>query len=141
MADGPYRVEHDESKNLTNYHDLLQAFINHTDQVELRQTAITNFKFPLKLIEVIQVNSKNSPAIQLADVMIGAALEAGNIMTGHRTEGLDPDDLLPLFGDDQLIHMLPDLDFEAQKEFRRGTQASEMIDYFAANFALKDRGS
>ncbi|WP_406240133.1 DUF3800 domain-containing protein (plasmid) [Acetobacter orientalis] len=141
MADGPYRVEHDESKNLTTYHDLLQAFINHTDQVELRQTAITNFKFPLKLTEVIQVNSKNSPAIQLADVMIGAALEAGNIMTGHRTEGLDPDDLLPLFKDDQLIHMLPDLDFEAQKEFRRGTQASEMIDYFAANFALKDRVS
>ncbi|GAP24076.1 hypothetical protein GLF_0958 [Gluconobacter frateurii NBRC 101659] len=141
MADGPYRVEHDESKNLTTYHDMLQALINHTDQVELRQTAITNFKLPLKLTEVIQVNSKNSPAIQLADVMIGAALEAGNIMTGHRAEGLDPDDLLALFRDDQLIHMLPDLDFGAQKEFRRGTQASEIIDYFAANFASEDRGA
>ena len=62
-------------------------------------------------------------------------------MTGQRTEGLDPDTLLPLFKDDQLIHMLPDLDFEAQKEFRRGTQASEVIDYFAAHFAFKDRVS
>lgn len=141
MTDGPYRVEHDESKNLATYHDLLQAFIDHTDEVELRQTAIASFKFPLKLTEVAQVNSKTSPAIQLADVMIGAALEAGNIMTGQRTEGLDPDALLPLFQDDQLIHMLPDLDFEAQKEFRRGTQASEVIDYFAANFASKGRVS
>lgn len=141
MTDGPYRVEHDESKNLATYHDLLKAFIDHTDEVELRQTAIASFKFPLKLTEVIQVNSKTSPAIQLADLMIGAALEAGNIMTGQRTEGLDPNALLPLFKDDQLIHMLPDLDFEAQKEFRRGTQASEVIDYFAANFASKSRVS
>lgn len=137
MADGPYRVEHDESKNLATYRDLLQAFIDHTDEAELRQSVIASIKFPLKLTEVTQVNSKNSPAIQLADVMIGAALEAGSIMTGKRTEGLDPHDVLSLFKDHQLIHMLPDLDFEAQKEFRKGTQASEVIDYFAANFTSK----
>ncbi len=137
MADGPYRVEHDESKNLAAYHDLLQAFIDHTGEVELRQTAIASFRFPLKLTALTQVDSKTSPAIQLADVVIGAALEAGNIMTGHRTDGLDPEALLPLFRDDQLIHMLPSLDFEAQKAFRQGAQASEMIDYFAANFGGK----
>lgn len=134
MTDGPYRVEHDESKNLANYHDLIQAFIDHTDEVELRQTAIASFKFPLKLSEVSQVNSKDSPAIQLADVLIGAVIEAGNIMTGQRTNGLDPNELLPLFRDDQLIHMIPDLDFGAQKEFRRGTQASEVIEYFSKHF-------
>jgi len=138
MAGGPYRVQHDESKNLDTYHGLLQAFINHTEAVDLRQTAITSFKFPLKLTAVTMVNSNNSPAIQLADVLIGAAVEAANMMTGLRTEGLDPDALLPLFKDDQIIHMVPDLDFEAQKEFRSGTQASEMIDYFAANFASND---
>ncbi len=140
MTDGPYRVKHDESKNLATYHDLLQAFIDHTDEVELRQTAIASFKFPLKLTKVAQVNPTTSPAIQLADVMLGAALEAGNIMTGQRTEGLDPDTLLPFFKDDQLIHMLPDLDFEAQKEFRRGTQASEVIDYFAVELRLQGQG-
>jgi hypothetical protein len=137
MADGPYRVEHDESKNLTTYHELLQAFIDHTGEVELRQSAIASFKFPLKLTELTQVDSKTSPAIQLADLMIGAALEAGNIMTGHRTNGLDPEAFLPLFRDDQLIHMLPSLDFEAQKAFRKGAQASQVIDYFAANFGGK----
>lgn len=139
MTDGPYRVEHDESKNLATYHDLLQAFIDHTDAIELRQTALASFKFPLKLTQVTQVDSKTSPAVQLADVLIGAVLEAGLMMTGRRTDGLDPDALLPLFRDDQLIHMLPDLYFEAQKAFRRGTQAAEVIDYFAANFASRVR--
>lgn len=137
MAEGPYRVEHDESKNLATYHSLLQAFIDHTDAIELRQSTLASFKFPLKLTEVTMVDSKSSPAVQLADVLIGAVLEAGAMMTGRRTEGLDPTALLPLFKDDQLIHMLPDLDFEGQKAFRKGTQAAEVIDYFAANFAGK----
>lgn len=137
MADGPYRVEHDQSKNLSTYHELLQRFIDHTDEIELRQSAIASFKFPLKLTEVVQVDSKASPAVQLADVMIGAALEAGNIMIGQRTDGLDPEAVLPLFAEDQFIHLLPDLDFAAQKEFRKGSQAAQVINYFAANFGSK----
>ena len=82
MSDGPYRVEHDQSKNLEKYHDLLQRFIDHDDAIELRQTAIASFKFPLKLAAVTQVDSKASPAVQLADVMIGAALEAANRLAG-----------------------------------------------------------
>lgn len=137
MSDGPYRVEHDQSKNLGTYHDLLQRFIEHEDEIELRQSAIASFKFPLKLTEVTQVNSKTSPAVQLADVAIGAAVEAANTMTGLRSGGLDPEALMPLYADEQFIHLIPDIDFKAQKQFRRGTQASEVIDYFAANFASK----
>src|SRR5690242_3656612 len=73
------------------YHDLLCRFIDHEGEVELRQSEIANFKFPLKLTEVRQVDSKVSPAVQLADVMIGAALEAANVMTGLRDGGLDPE--------------------------------------------------
>lgn len=137
MSDGPYRVEHDQSKNLETYHDLLQRFIVHEGEIELLQSEIASFKFPLKLTEVTQVDSKTSPAVQLADVMIGAALEAANTMTGLRSGGLDPEALMLLYADDQFIHLIPDIDFEAQKQFRRGTQASEIIDYFAENFNPK----
>ncbi len=137
MADGPYRIEHDQSKNLATYHDLLRRYIDHTDEVEFRFSPISGIKFPLKLREVIQVDSKASPAVQLADVMIGAALEAGSILIGQRNSGLDPDDLLQLFKDDQFIHMVPDTDFEAQKEFRKGCQAAEMMEYFVAHFGGK----
>jgi len=134
MADGPYRVEHDQSKNLLTYHDLLQRFIEHDQDVEFRQTEITSVKFPLKLVEVTQVDSKASPAVQLADVLIGAAIEAGSNMAGLRSDGLDPEAVLSLYADNQFIHLIPSTDFEEQKRFRQGTQANEVIDYFADNF-------
>jgi hypothetical protein len=140
MSAGPYRVEHDESKNLEAYHELLERLIGHHDQIELRQTEIASFKFPLKLTEVRQVDSKVSPAVQLADVMIGAALEASRTMTGQLSGGLDPDALMSLYSDNQFIHLTPSVDFEEQRRFRKGTQAAEVIDYFAANFAAWGRG-
>ncbi|WP_235048465.1 hypothetical protein [Halomonas sp. PBN3] len=44
MADGPYRVEHDQSKNLLSYHNLLERYINHDDEIEFRQSEIASIK-------------------------------------------------------------------------------------------------
>jgi hypothetical protein len=133
MAPGPYRIEHDQSKNLSTYHQLLQWFIDHDADVEFRASPIASMKFPLKLTEVVQVDSKVSPAVQLADVMIGAAIEAIGTMAGQRSGGLDPDALLPLYRDDQIISLGPSVDFEESKAFRRSSQMSEMIDYMTMN--------
>jgi len=135
MADGPYLVEHDQSKNLLTYHDLLLRFINHKKEVTFRQSEIASLTFPLKLQSVTQVDSRASPAVQLADVMIGAAIEATNTLTGQRAGGLNPHDVMSLYADHQIIHMLPSTDFEGQKRFRQGTQANEVIDYFGKNFS------
>ncbi len=67
--------------------------------------------------------------------MVGAALDAANLMIGHRTGELDPNKLMPVYAPEQFIHLVPDLDFKRQREFRADTQASEMIDYFARHFA------
>jgi hypothetical protein len=140
MADGPYSVEHDQSKNLLTYHDLLQRLIDHDQEIEFRQSELATFKFPLKLAEVKQVDSKMSPAVQLADVMIGAAIEAGNNLAGLHSGGLDPEAVLSLYSDHQFIHMIPSVDFDEQRRFRKGTQAAELIDYFSANFFSPRRG-
>lgn len=134
MVDGPYRVEHDQSKNLLTYNTLLQRYIDHDQQIEFHQSEIASIKFPLKLTSVTQVDSKDSPAVQLADVMIGAAIEAGNILTGQRTTGLNAEAVMSLYADHQLIHMLPSIDLAEQQRFRKGTQAAEVINYFAAHF-------
>lgn len=139
MAGGPYRVEHDQSKNLATYNDYLQSFIDHEDVAQFRATEITTLSFPLKLTEVKQVDSKKSPAVQLADVMIGAVIEAANNLTELRPGGLDPEQLLQLYADDQFIHMLPSIDFEEQRRFRQGSQGDEVIDYLAANVIGKKR--
>lgn len=134
IADGPYQVEHDQSKNLLAYHDLLSRYIRHDEAITFRQSEIASITFPLKLQSVTQVDSKTSPAVQLADVMIGAAIEAANALTGQRTGTLDAQEVVGLYADNQLIHMLPSIDFAQQKRFRHGTQAAQVIDYFAKNF-------
>ncbi|MBA5395673.1 DUF3800 domain-containing protein [Pseudomonas aeruginosa] len=134
MADGPYRVEHDQSKNLLTYHDLLQRYIRHEKPITFRQSEIASITFPLKLQSVTQIDSKHSPAVQVADVMIGAAIEAANTLTGQRAGVLDAEKVMALYADHKLIHMLPSIDFEEQKRFRQGSQAGQVIDYFAENF-------
>jgi hypothetical protein len=116
--------------------DLLQRYIDHDHEIEFSQSQIAAIKFPLKLAEVTQVDSKTSPAVQLADVMVGAAVEAANNLAGLRSGGPDPKDVMSLYADHQFIHLVPSTDFEEQRRFRQGTQAADLIDYFAANFSI-----
>jgi len=58
--------------------------------------------------------------VQLADVMIGAAIEAANNLAGLRIGGLDPEVLTSLYREDQFIHLLPSIDFDEQRRFRQG---------------------
>jgi hypothetical protein len=134
MAAGAYSVEHDRSKNLLAYHDLLQRYINHREEIEFRQSGIARLKFPLKLKAVTQIDSKDSPAVQIADVLVGATIEAAKVLTGHREPGVDANAVLAAYGHDQFIHLVPSTDFEAQKKFRAGTQANEVIEYFGRHF-------
>jgi hypothetical protein len=64
-------------------------------------------------------------------------LEARNMMIGQ-CYGLNPDTLVPLSKRNQFIPLLLDLDFAVRgKECRKDTPTSQVIDYFAANFASK----
>ncbi|WP_340267923.1 DUF3800 domain-containing protein [Sphingobium mellinum] len=137
MSYGPYRVEHDQSKNLETYHDLIRKFVDHDEEVEFRSSEIATLKFPLKLSGVVQVDSKSSAAVQLADVLVGATLEVTNTLAGLRKGGLDPEHMIPLYAEDQIIHLFPSIDVAEQRRFRSGSQGAEMIDYFAANFGVK----
>ena len=134
LVSGPYRVEHDRSKNLLTYHELLQRYINHDQTAEFKQSEIARIKFPLKLQSVTQIDSVSSPAVQIADVMIGATIEAVKMVTGRRAAGINGKAVLEAYGLDQFIHLVPSIDFEAQRKFRTGTQADQVIDYFARYF-------
>lgn len=135
MTPGPYTIEHDQSKNLLTYHELIQKYIDHDVDVEFRQSEIAFLKFPLKLKSVTQVNSKSSPAVQIADVLIGATIEAIKAVRGHQKMRIDASKVLQFYTDGQLIHLFPSIDFEAQKKFRSGTEAAQLIDYFGKHFS------
>jgi len=132
MISAEYRIEHDRSKNLLRYGEVISKLIAHDVDVEFRASDIAGLKFPLKLKEVAQVDSKKSPAVQLCDVMIGAAIDAVKTI---RETGIAENEVLALYKDDQIIHLLPTTDFEAIKRSHKNTQAAEVIDYFAKNFS------
>jgi len=55
--------------------------------------------------------------VQLADLMIGAAIEATNALTRQRAGALDAQEGVVLYSDHHPIHMLPLIDYDQQKRF------------------------
>lgn len=131
MAEGSYRAEHDQSTSLLTYHDLLQRYIRHEDVITFQQSEIASITFPLEVQSVTQVDSKRRPAVQLADVMIGAAIEAVSTIAGKRIGALDAKTAMALYARHQLIYMMPSIKFQEPKRFG---QAGKLIYYFASNF-------
>ncbi|MDT8867791.1 DUF3800 domain-containing protein [Vibrio fluvialis] len=129
-----YEIIHDRSKNLEQYDITLNKMINHSEEVSFKETEITTIKFPLKLTGVSQIDSKDSPGVQLADVLVGGIIDSSKAITGKKVNDYNKC-IVDLYKDNQLIHLLPSLDFEGQKRFRKGTQGSEVIDYFSRHFS------
>lgn len=132
MSDGPYSIEHDRSDNLLRYSEYLSMLIECKTSASFKISEIANIKFPIKLKEVLQVDSKFSPSVQLCDVLVGGAISgARQLIEDKSLSFYSP---LKLYREDQLIHFLPNLDFEEQKKFRRGGQGAELIGFIANQF-------
>lgn len=132
ISSGPYCIEHDRSDNLLSYSQHLKFLMGLSKKAEFKQSDIATIRFPLKLKEVYQVDSKLSPSVQLCDVLIGGAIRGAIELR----EDIEPTFYNPiqLYRDDQIIHFLPDNDFAGQQEFRKGSQGAELIDFIQQEF-------
>ncbi len=133
ISDGPYCIEHDKSENLKQYNSIIEQYINHQENIEFHTTEITSIKFPLRLTSVAQVESKTHLGVQLADILIGSAIHVSKLFASKKLSDY-VEEVISLYKDNQIIHMLPDLNFDEQRRFRSGSQANQMIDYFDKNF-------
>ena len=130
-----YQIKHDRSKNLDQYHRLLLKMINNTESVEFHISKIATAKFPIKLTRVEQVDSKDCFGVQLADILVGGIIDASKSITGIKRNDYNCS-IIELYSDDQLMHLLPNINFNEQKDFRKGSQANDMIDYYAKNISV-----
>lgn len=71
-----YAIIHDKSKNLEQYDKALGKMIKHKNEISFKETELTTVRFPLKLSDVSQIDSKDSPGIQLADILIGGIMDS-----------------------------------------------------------------
>jgi len=131
IATDKYRIEHDQSENLLKYNEILHKMIQFDRPKEYVHSKNVGIKYPLKLSGITQVDSKNSPPVQLADTLIGALLDSVNaLLNSVHTEYKEK--LISLFDcHENFSFILPSKDFEREKEMRKGTQANEIINFYA----------
>ncbi len=81
-VDSEYEIIHDTSNNLRRYNQIINWFISMDSDLEFRQTKATSFRFPMKLSNVSQRDSRQSYAVQLADILIGGVIEYSMSLAG-----------------------------------------------------------
>jgi len=130
-----YEIVHDTSNNLKKYNEILKKLVHYENIAEFKHTEITSIKFPLRLSSVSQCDSKNSFGVQLADILIGGIIEFSMGIAGKVQKTDYNQSILSLYGDENIIHLLPNLDFEEQKEFHKNNQSQDFINFFGKNFS------
>lgn len=81
-----------------------------------------------------QFDSKTTPAVQLAPVMIGGGHRSGERHDATtRPRALEAQEVIALYADHQLIPCCPRSTSTSKRRFHQGTQAAEVINYFAEN--------
>lgn len=130
-----YNIVHDTSDNLRKYNELINWLISIDSKKSFKQTSITSFEFPLKLSAVSQKDSRHSYGVQLADILIGGVIEYSMSLAGLVDKNDYNQSIIELYGDTNIIHLLPSLNFEENKQFRSGTKASDFIDFMSNNYS------
>lgn len=128
-----YEIVHDTSTNLLKYGTLINKLVGLQVEKSFKQTAITKLKFPLQLTGVSHVDSRQSLGVQLADLLIGGMIEFSMATAGLVEKNDYNQSVIGLYGDTNIIHLLPSLNFVDNKNFRSGTEADSFIDFMARN--------
>lgn len=131
----PYNVIHDTSKALTNYNSMFQQLVEIKKKVTFKKTQITSITFPLKLKSVFQIDSKSSFGVQLADILVGGIVEHANTLKYPNRKNDYNQEVITIYGDNDIIHMLPSIDFDEHKEFRKGNKAEKFIRFMSKNIS------
>ena len=129
----PYKVIHDTSKALTNYNRFFEQLIEIKEEITFKKTQITSIIFPLKIKSVSQIDSKSSFGVQLADILVGGIVEHANTLKYPEKKNEYNQEIITLYGDNGLIHMLPNIDFDEQNEFRKENKSAEFIEFLSRN--------
>ena len=128
-----YALVHDPSPGMRAYHGMLEALRN-TSPHNFYVSSLCQITYPLKLSSVREEDSKLSRGLQLADVLAGGIVAAVRPKPALATYGTA---VLNLYGDHNLLHMIPNTDFEELKQQFAGSQISRAINFAAMQAASR----
>ncbi len=130
-AAAEYELVHDPSPGMKAYHGMLQILRNSPPQ-SFHISSLCRISYPLKLSSVREADSKHSRGLQLADLLAGGIVASLRPKPAIATYG---DEILQLYGDHNLLHMIPNTDFADLKQQFAGSQISEAINFAAIQAA------
>jgi len=133
--DNQYLIIHDTSRKLQTYRMALDKLLQIKDEITFKATNVTDIIFPLKLYAVEQKDSKTSFGIQLADILVGGVVEHCKAQKGLIEKNEYNQKVIESYGDENLLFMFPDVNFEDNRQFRQKTQNFEFVDFIAKKFS------
>lgn len=129
-----YELVHDPSPGMKAYHGMLEVLRDIPPQ-HFHISSLCQITYPLKLSSVREGDSKQSRGLQLADLLAGGIVTAVRQKPALVSYGTE---VLRLYGDHNLLHMVPNTDFDEVKRQFAGSQISTAIN-FAAMQAASDK--
>lgn len=126
-----YEMIHDPSPGMTEYYGMIEV-LRKTPAQHFHISSLCQITYPLKLSSVREGDSKTLRGLQLADLVAGGIVTAVRPKPALATYGAK---VLNLYGDRNLLYMIPNTDFAELKQQFVGSQISDAIDFAAMRAA------
>ena len=137
-TESPYRIVHDNNKAIGEKLDKLAALSEIEQSRGFEVSSVTRTHFPLRFSGADMADSRDDRRLQLADLFAGSLRLSAEMLRGIKPNDGLPDELLGSLPDESIIFNLPTLNFNETRAMFHGTDAGEMIDFLAHEFAKRD---
>jgi hypothetical protein len=136
-ARGPYEIVHDTSPAMKAYHEALRSLMECSERREFRISSVCTIRYPLDLKGIREGESAVEVGLQFADILAGGIVAAAKVLCGPPTSNTYMSKVLALYSDNNLMHLLPSLDFSKTGENFAGSQANATMDFIARTMSKK----
>lgn len=131
FIDEKYEIIHDTSLKLLSYKKVFEDLTQILDKKSYQITDTTKVFFPLKLQSIEQKDSKASFSIQLADLLVGGAVEHYKAQNDLVAKNGYNQKVIESYNNINLLTMFPNIDFESTKKSKQNNQSYEFVDFIA----------
>lgn len=129
-----YELVHDPSPGMRAFHGMLEVLRKAPPQ-NFHVSSLCQIRYPLKLSAVREGDSKQHRGLQLADLLAGGIVTAVRQKPALAAYGAE---VLKLYGEHNLLHMIPNTDFGEVKQQFAGSQISEAIHFATVQAASSE---
>ena len=137
LGGSAYKIVHDQSENLKQYARSFQSMIDVEEVQSFKFSQVSRLDFPLHLQEVTQVDSKDSPAVQLADLLAGGIVATSQaLMTQPERKNYYTERLQEIYKgapERAIIFQIPSLDFDNTVQMMQRNDSQRFIEFSVKN--------